>query len=164
MVKLRFRYLKAPSLKVPLLPHEVPQKPKPFRFTVLNEKGGATEDSHYVPILSEGVREDERERGSLAKGNGESLPRRAGRRSTNSRGPEVERRDGRAKRNARTTAYQATGSLPARETDGREAHRAGRGSCERGAHEERQSEAGKPGGVKGGPGAESWSPIRFPSH
>jgi len=31
---------------------------------------------------------------------------RAGRRSTNSRGSEVERRDGRAKRNARTTAYR----------------------------------------------------------
>ena len=28
----------------------------------------------------------------------------------------------------------------------------------------RRSEAGKPGGFKGGPGAESWSPIGSPSH
>lgn len=56
------------------------------------------------------------------------------------------------------------GSLPFRETDGHEALRAGQRVMEKRGTGKRRSEAGKPGGVKGGPGAESWSPIGFPSH
>ncbi|MBI4487627.1 MAG: hypothetical protein HY694_00955 [Deltaproteobacteria bacterium] len=37
-------------------------------------------------------------------------------------------------------------------------------SYDNGAQVRGESEAGKPGGVKGGPGAESWSPGGFPSH
>ncbi len=50
---------------------------------------------------------------------------RAGRRSISSRGPEVERRDGRTKQNARTTAYHVRRESPLRETEGRVALRAG---------------------------------------
>ena len=49
-----------------------------------------------------------------------------------------------------------------RETEGREALRAGKRVMRQRGTRKGPSEAGKPGGAKGGPGAESWSPIGFP--
>ena len=71
---------------------------------------------------------------------------RAGRRSKDSRGPEVVTKD--------DGLPPHRGVFPARETEGREARRVGRGSCERGAPERGGSSRAEPRGL-GGPWRQS---------